>query len=54
VEDGGADAFGLEQAVDRFHQGVVERIADAADGGPDAFQRQMLGESDRGVLPASE
>jgi len=55
VEDRGADALGLVEPVDALHQGIVG-IADAADRGPDAFEVEVLGQPDRGVLgdPASE
>jgi hypothetical protein len=31
VEDGGADALGLVETVDRLHERVVVGVADAAD-----------------------
>jgi hypothetical protein len=31
MEEGGADALGLEQTDDAFHQAVVEGVADGAD-----------------------
>jgi hypothetical protein len=37
VEDGGADALGLEQPDHRFHERVVVGVADGADRGPQAF-----------------
>jgi hypothetical protein len=52
MEHGCGDAFGLEQADDRFHQAVVLGVADGADRGGDAFQGEVLGEADRGVLAA--
>src|ERR671912_2711487 len=50
VEDGGADAFGLEQPDDALHQTVVVGVADRPDRGCDAFKGEMVGEPDRGVL----
>lgn len=44
VEDGGADAFGLVDAVDRLHQGVVVRVADASDRGCDLLEREVIGQ----------
>ncbi len=37
------DHLGLEQAVDRLRQGIVVRVADAADRGLDASFREPLG-----------
>src|SRR5688500_14528422 len=42
-----ADQLSLEQAVDRLGEGVVVRVADAADGGRDAGLGQALGVLDR-------
>lgn len=50
VEDRGADALGLEQAVDRLHEGVVQGVADGPDRGGDALEVEVLGVPDRGVL----
>jgi len=50
VEDGGADGFGLVQAVDRLHQGVVVGVADGPDQGSDLGQGQVLGQPHRRVL----
>ena len=47
------DDFGLVEAVDRFGQGVVIAVADAADRGFDAGLRQAFGVSDRQVLTAA-
>ena len=33
MEEGGADALGLEQTDDAFHQAVVEGVADGVDEG---------------------
>jgi len=52
VEDGGADALGLVQADHALHERVVVRVADGADRGSDAFEGEVLGEPDRGVLRA--
>jgi hypothetical protein len=55
VEDRGADALGLVEADQGFHQRVVQGIADGPDRGRDALEREPLGEPQRGVLgdPAS-
>jgi hypothetical protein len=45
-----ADAFVLVQTDRGFREGVVVRVADAADGSRQAFEQQCLSESDRGVL----
>jgi len=50
VEDGGADALGLVEAVDGLHQGVVVGVANAADRGPNVLEREVLGEPQTGVL----
>ena len=50
VEDGGADALGLEQADHALHQRVVVGVADRPDRGRDAFVGEVVGEADRGVL----
>lgn len=50
VKDGGADALGLVEPVDRLHQGVVVGVADRADRGPDLLERQVLGQPHRRVL----
>ena len=50
VEDGGADAFGLVQAIDRLHQRIVVGVADRPDRWSDPFECEVLGEPDRGVL----
>src|SRR5688500_4775014 len=42
-----SDQLSLEQAVDRLGEGVVVRVADAADGGRDAGLGQALGVLDR-------
>ena len=46
----GLDQLGLEQADDRFGQGVVVGVADGADRGADPGGGQPLGEGNRGVL----
>ena len=51
MEDRGADALGLEQVVDRLHEGVVVGVADGPDRGGDALEVEVLGVPDRGVLP---
>src|SRR4051794_16411890 len=51
VEDGRADALGLVEAVDGFHQGVVVGVADRPDRGPDALEFEVLGESDGRASP---
>lgn len=38
VEHGGADALGLVQPVDGFHQGIVVGVTDGAIGDGDPFQ----------------
>ena len=50
VEDGGADALGLVEAVDGLHQGVVVGVADRPDRGRMSSSGQVFGEPDRGVL----
>jgi hypothetical protein len=45
------DHLGLEQPVDGLREGVVIRVADAADEGLDAGLRQAFGVADREVLP---
>ena len=50
VEDGGVDAFGLVEAFDGFHQGVVVGVSDAADRVGDPFEFEVFGVADRGVL----
>lgn len=50
VEHGRADALGLEQSVDRLHEGVVVRVADGPDRRRDAFEGEMLGQTSCGVL----
>src|SRR5699024_11250482 len=47
VEDGGADALGLEQAVDALHERVIEGVADGPDRRGDALEVEVLGVSDR-------
>lgn len=46
------DDFGLVEAVDRFGEGVVVRVADASDGRIDACLGQSLRILDRHVLNA--
>lgn len=46
------DQLGLVQADLRFHQPVVERVADGADGCVDARLQQVGGEGEGGVLAA--
>ena len=43
VEDGGADAFGLVEPVDRFHQRVIEGVADGPDRRGDSLEGEVLG-----------
>ena len=47
------DDLGLVEAVDRFGEGVVVAVADAADRRLDAGLGQALGVFDRDVLAAS-
>src|SRR5699024_7735741 len=49
VEDGGADALGLVQAVRALHERVVIGVADGPDRRGDAFEVEVFGVSDRGV-----
>ncbi len=51
-ERAAAQALGLVEADDAFHEGVVVGVADAADRRRDPLQRQVLGEDQRGVLRA--
>ena len=44
------DELGLVQPDGRFHQGVVQGVADGADRGRDAGVDERFGEGDRGVL----
>ena len=48
-----ADDLGLVETIDRFGQGVVIGVADAADGGFDARFSQTFGVTDRDVLTAA-
>jgi hypothetical protein len=48
------DDFGLVEAVDRFGEGVVVAVADAADRGLDAGLGQAFGVFDRDVLAAPD
>jgi hypothetical protein len=50
VEDGRADVLGLVQPDHALHQGIVERVPDRPDRGPDALELEVLGEPDGGVL----
>ena len=50
VEDGGADAFGLVQAVHTLHEGVIVGVADGPDRRGDALEVEVLGVPDRRVL----
>src|SRR5699024_9885361 len=50
VEDGGADALGLVQAVRALHEGVVIGVADGPDRRGDAFEVEVFGVSNRRVL----
>ena len=50
VEDRGANALRLVQAVAGLHEGVVVRVADRPDRGGDLLEVQVLGEPDRDVL----
>ena len=45
-----AQALGLVEPDDAFHEGVVVGVADAADGVGDALLREVLGVEQRGVL----
>src|SRR6478609_7738501 len=47
------DDLGLVEAIDRFREGIVVAIADAADRRLDACFREALGILDRDVLAAS-
>jgi len=47
------DDLGLVEAIDRFREGIVVTIADAADRRLDACFREPLGILDRDVLAAS-
>ena len=51
VEDGGADALGLVQAVHALHQRVVVGVTNRPDRGSDPLEGEVFGEPDRGVLP---
>src|SRR5699024_4479844 len=53
VEDGGADALGLVEPVDRLHQRVVQGVTDGPDRRGDALEGEMLGQSNGGVLSPS-
>lgn len=50
MEHGRADALGLEQSVGRLYEGVVVRVTDGPDGGRDAVESEMLGQTNCGVL----
>src|SRR5215207_1527642 len=52
MEDRGADALGLVEAVDRLHQGVIERVPDRTDRGRDALELEVLGEPNARILRA--
>lgn len=55
VEERRADALGLEQAVDRFDERVVVRVADRADRGADPFLDEVLSSRiEVYCVPASE
>ena len=51
VEDGGANAFGLVEAVDRLHQGVG--VADGPDRGQDLLKSKVIGQPNRRILVPS-
>ena len=44
------DQLGPVQADRRFHQGVIQRVSDGADGGVDPGLDQVPGEHEAGVL----
>ena len=48
------DDLGLVETVDRFGEGVVVRVADAADGGLDFGFGEALGVLDRNILAAPD
>ena len=47
------DDFGFVETVDRFGEGVVVRVADAADGRFDSGFGETLGVLDRNILDAA-
>ena len=54
VEDGGADALGLVEAVDALHEGVIVGVTDRSDRGQDLLESEMIGQPNRRVCdPAS-
>ena len=48
------DDLGLVEAIDRFGEGVVVRVADAADGGLDSGFGEALGVLDRNILATAD
>jgi hypothetical protein len=48
------DDLGLVEAIDRFGEGVVVRVADAADGRLDPGFGKALGVLDRDILAAAD
>jgi hypothetical protein len=55
VEDRGADALGLVEAVDALPEGVIIGVTDGPDRGQDLLESEMIGQPNRRILgdPAS-